>query len=63
MVTAVRDDMFTPDVIADPYGYYGRLRDEDPVHWNDTYGLWVITRHDDVTCSTSAAANTTACRS
>ena len=49
MVTAVRDDMFTPDVIADPYGYYGRLRDEDPVHWNDTYALWVITRHDDVT--------------
>jgi cytochrome P450 len=41
--------MFTPDVIADPYGYYGLLRDEDPVHWNDTYGLWVITRHDDVT--------------
>ncbi len=49
MVTAVHDDMFTPDVIADPYDYYGRLRDEDPVHWNDTYGLWVITRHDDVT--------------
>jgi cytochrome P450 len=49
MATAVRDDMFTSDVIADPYGYYGRLRDEDPVHWNDTYGLWVITRHDDVT--------------
>jgi cytochrome P450 len=41
--------MFTSDVIADPYGYYGRLRDADPVHWNDTYGLWVITRHDDVT--------------
>jgi cytochrome P450 len=52
MATAVRDDMFTPDVIADPYGYYGRLRDEDPVHWNDTYGLWVITRHDDVTWMT-----------
>jgi cytochrome P450 len=42
------DDMFTPDVIADPYRYYGRLRDEDPVHWNDTYALWVITRHDDL---------------
>jgi len=41
--------MFTRDVIADPYGYYGRLRDEDPVHWNDTYALWVITRHEDVT--------------
>ena len=49
MATAVHDDMFTSDVIADPYGYYGRLRDADPVHWNDTYGLWVITRHDDVT--------------
>jgi len=49
MATAVHDDMFTPNVIADPYGYYGRLRDEDPVHWNDTYGLWVVTRHDDVT--------------
>jgi cytochrome P450 len=49
MSTVVQDDMFTTDVIADPYTYYGRLRDEDPVHWNDTYGLWVITRHDDVT--------------
>jgi cytochrome P450 len=49
MHTAVHDDMFTPEVIADPYGYYGRLRDEDPVHWNDPYALWVITRHDDVT--------------
>jgi len=51
-MTALHDDMFTPDVIADPYAYYGRLRDEDPVHWNDTYALWVITRHDDVTWMT-----------
>jgi cytochrome P450 len=52
MTTTIRDDMFTPDVIADPYTYYGRLRDEDPIHWNDTYALWVITRHDDVTWMT-----------
>jgi cytochrome P450 len=52
MAIAIRDDMFTPDVIADPYAYYGRLRDEDPVHWNDPYALWVITRHDDVTWMT-----------
>ena len=52
MTTIIRDDMFTSDVIADPYAYYGRLRDEDPVHWNDTYALWVITRHDDVTWMT-----------
>src|SRR5256885_2168524 len=47
-MVAVNDDMFTDDVIADPYTYYGRLREEDPVHWNDKYELWVITRHDDV---------------
>lgn len=47
-VTAITDDMFAPDVIADPYAYYGRLRDEDPVHWNEDYSLWVITRHEDV---------------
>jgi cytochrome P450 len=52
MTTVIRDDMFAPDVIADPYAYYGRLRDEDPVHWNDTYALWVLTRHDDVTWMT-----------
>lgn len=47
-MTAINDDMFTEDVIADPYAYYGRLRAEDPVHWNEKYALWVITRHDDV---------------
>ena len=36
-MVAVNDDMFTDDVIADPYTYYGRLREEDPVHWNDKY--------------------------
>ena len=44
----LQDDMFTPEVIADPYTYYGRLRDQDPVHWNEKYELWVITRHDDL---------------
>ena len=47
-MVAINDDMFTADVIADPYTYYGRLREEDPVHWNALYELWVITRHDDV---------------
>src|ERR671925_493180 len=48
MRTSMNDDMFTDDVIADPYTYYGRLREEDPVHWNDKYELCVITRYDDV---------------
>ena len=48
MVTTINDDMFSADVIQDPYWYYGQLRDEDPVHWNELYELWVITRHDDL---------------
>lgn len=48
MAAALQDDMFSPHVIADPYTYYGRLRAEDPVHWNESYALWVITRHDDL---------------
>jgi len=37
MLNTIQDDMFSPDTIADPYAYYGRLRDEDPVHWNEPY--------------------------
>ncbi len=48
MVTAINDNMFTAEVMKDPYQYYGRIRDEDPVHWNELYELWVITRHDDM---------------
>ena len=32
----------------DPYPIYDRLRDEDPVHWSDTLGGWLLTRYDDV---------------
>jgi len=49
MVIAISDDMFSAEVIADPYPYYDRLREEDPVHWNEKYQVWVITRHDDLT--------------
>jgi cytochrome P450 len=48
-ITLIKDDMFTPDVIADPYSYYGQIRDEDPVHWNEKYELWAVTRYDDLT--------------
>jgi len=48
-ITLIQDDMFTPDVIADPYSYYGQIRDEDPVHWNEKYELWAVTRYDDLT--------------
>ena len=42
------DDLFAPEVIADPYGYFGHLRDTDPIHWNARSELWVITGYDDL---------------
>ncbi len=48
MVTTVHDDLLAPEVIADPFAYFGRLREEDPVHWNERYQVWVVTRYDDV---------------
>ncbi len=44
----VTDDLFAPDVIADPYTYFGTLNAADPVHWNERFGLWVITGYDEV---------------
>ena len=48
MATATNYDLFTRDVIQDPYTYFGRLRDEDPIHWNELYEMWFITRYDDL---------------
>jgi len=38
---------FLPEVHADPYPLYHRLRAEDPVH-RTIQGLWLLTRHADV---------------
>src|ERR671922_1760800 len=48
MMTAISDDLFSREVTNDPYTYFGHLREEDPVHWNALYELWVITRYDDL---------------
>ncbi len=37
MATTIHDDLFAPDVIADPYGYFGRLREEDPARLAELY--------------------------
>src|SRR5713101_31137 len=44
----INEDLLGPEAIADPYTYYGRLREEDPIHWNPLYATWVMTRYDDV---------------
>ena len=45
---ALADDLMSPEAIRDPYGHFGRLRREDPVHWNERHRSWLVTRHADV---------------
>ena len=44
----INEDLLGPEAIVDPYTYYGRLREEDPIHWNPLYETWVLTRYADV---------------
>jgi pimeloyl-[acyl-carrier protein] synthase len=42
-------DVSSPEVIRDPYTWYGRLRDEDPVQWNELSKAWLVTGHAELT--------------
>jgi cytochrome P450 len=37
-----------PAVLADPFGVYRRLRDDDPAHRSPLLKAWVLTRYEDV---------------
>jgi len=41
-------DPFSPEVIADPYPFYRRLRDDHPVHYNARMGFYALSRYDDI---------------
>src|SRR5215471_10969152 len=40
--------LLNPEVLANPYPLYHRLRSERPVHWDPFLHSWVVTRYDDV---------------
>ncbi len=40
--------LLDPEVLADPYPLYARLREQDPVHWDPYLHAWVVTRYADV---------------
>lgn len=40
--------LLDPEVLANPYPLYHRLRSMDPVHWDPYLHAWVVTRYDDV---------------
>lgn len=40
--------LLDPEVLANPYPLYHRLRTEDPVHWDPFLHAWVVTRYAEV---------------
>jgi pimeloyl-[acyl-carrier protein] synthase len=40
--------LLDPEVLANPYPLYRRLRTEAPVHWDPFLHAWVVTRYSDV---------------
>lgn len=41
-------DLFSPEVRQDPYSYYAELRRSAPVCQLGSFGLWMVSRYDDV---------------
>ena len=40
-------DPFAPELRPNPYPLYERMRTEDPVHWNEEQGAFLLTRYAD----------------
>lgn len=45
---ALGEALVSPEFLADPYPVLRMLREEDPVHWSDAIGGWVLTKYDDI---------------
>ncbi len=41
-------DILRPEILPDPYPFYRRLRETNPVYWDATRETWVLTRYADV---------------
>jgi cytochrome P450 len=48
MSAAIGASIGVEDLERDPYPAYERLREEEPVSWVESVGLWLVTRWDDV---------------
>jgi pimeloyl-[acyl-carrier protein] synthase len=40
--------LLDPEVLANPYPLFKKLRETDPVHWDPFLHSWVVTRYEDV---------------
>ena len=44
----VEYDPLSPEVLADPFPHYRRLRDEAPAYYSEKYDTWFLSRFADV---------------
>jgi pimeloyl-[acyl-carrier protein] synthase len=44
----MQHDFLSPKWRQDPYPLYAWLRENEPAHWNETWGGWLLTRYADV---------------
>src|SRR4051794_27458650 len=47
-MSASSSALFSPEMLADPYPTYHRLRSFAPVFWAEPLQAWVLTRYSDV---------------
>jgi cytochrome P450 len=48
MTEAIGFDPFSEEFFDDPYDLYRRMRDQEPVSFNERYGFWALFRYEDV---------------
>jgi len=44
-------DPYAPEIDADPFPAYRRLRDEFPVFWSEHARMWILSRYEDVSAA------------
>lgn len=47
-IEADLDDLLSEQAITDPFSYYSRLRQIDPVYWNQRWNGWIVTGYEEV---------------
>ena len=48
VVISVDEDLLEQQLLQNPYPYYQMIRESRPVHWNERWRGWIVSRYEDV---------------
>ena len=48
---SIDENLMCDEAVRDPYSYFRRLREHDPVHWNPRHRAWIVTPHAEISKS------------